>query len=109
MGQERIEKEMDEQRSLEKSIPDIYVNNVGFSISVYDVQFNFGVQSGPEEAPERVAIIRMSPQHALAMAKLLLKNLRVYEEKVGKINLPKELLKELGIEEDSPNESDAES
>lgn len=107
MSQEEPEKEMDKQKFSEKSVPDLYVNSTELQISIYDVQINFGIRSGSEEVPKDVAIIRMSPQHALAMSKLLLKNLRVYEEQVGKIYLPQNLLEELGIEGDDSDEVDA--
>ena len=37
------------------------------------------------------------------MTKMLLKNLQSYEKQVGKINLPQELLEEMGIEEGDSN------
>ncbi len=103
MNQETVIKEPKEQKLPKTSIPDFYVNSVSFGISVYDVQMNFGVQSGPDSPMEDVAVIRMSPQHALVMTKMLLKNLQSYEKQVGKINLPQELLEEMGIEEGDSN------
>ena len=105
---EKATKEIDEQKSLETFIPDIYVNSARISISVFDVQLNLALRSDPEGEAKEVAVIRMSPQHALAMAKLLLKNLRVYEEQVGKIALTQELLERLEIEGDGSSETGAE-
>ena len=107
MGQEKVTNEMDEGKSLDTSIPDFYVNEVGFVVSVYDVKINFRIASDPGQASEQVAIVRMSPQLALAMGKLLLRNLEDYEERFGKINLPQDFVEQLGISEDAPNETNS--
>jgi hypothetical protein len=79
-------------------IPEYYVNQVGFSFSVYDMTFSFGIQ-GKETKP--VVTIRMSPLHALVMSKILQKNLNLYEGKIGgKLQLPEDMCKEFGIKND---------
>jgi hypothetical protein len=107
VSQETMKKEVDEQKSPEKPIPDLYANSTEISISIYDVQIDFGIRSSTEETSKTVAIVRMSPQHALAMARLLLKNLREYERQVGKINLPRDLLEKLEVGEGSSDELDS--
>ena len=42
----------------------------------------------------------MSPQLAKVVGRLLVKNMQEYEQKVGKINLPPDILKEMGISEE---------
>ena len=107
MSEEEVKKEMDEQKSVEKCVPEFYVNTTNFTISPYDVQINFGIQSGSAQSVEDVVVIRMSLQHALVVSRLLLKNLRTAEETVGKINLPEYLLERLEVEDNSDG-SDAE-
>ena len=45
-------------------------------------------------------LTKAQKEHAKIMAKLLVKNMRLYEEQLGKIPLPADLYRELGIEED---------
>ena len=42
----------------------------------------------------------MSPQHAKVFGRILVKNMHAYEENVGKLNIPREILEELGILEE---------
>jgi hypothetical protein len=80
---------------------DVYANQVGFTFSVYDVVLDFGLQpTDPKGTRKSVVRVRMSPQHALVMIKLLVKNLNIYQEKMGPILLPEGLYKELGISKD---------
>jgi hypothetical protein len=80
---------------------DVYANQVGFSFSPYDVVLDFGLQPTDPKLPKKhVVRVRMSPQHALVMTKLLVKNLKMYEAQVGPIILPEGLYKELGISKD---------
>ena len=83
----------------EMEIPDVYTDSVGIAFGVYGFSFRFGVIEDDPTDPKPVAKVRMSPQHTLVLCQLLKKNMRLYEEKIGKINLPKELYEEMGIEE----------
>lgn len=78
---------------------DLYANQVSITSGTYDILFNFGLQYGPDPKVDRKSVVRvrMSPQHALVMSKVLAKNLTEYQKKAGKINLPPDLCKELGI------------
>ena len=60
MSQEKTIEEMDEQKLPRIPVPDFYVNNTEFVISAFDVQINFGVQSGVgvDRSSEDVAVIR---------------------------------------------------
>ena len=77
---------------------DVYTNSVQFLVTPYEVTMVFGLVSEPNKPAEELVRIRMSPQHALVMSKLLQKNLYGYRETVGKINLPSRLYQDLGIE-----------
>ena len=46
-----------------------------------------------------VANVIMSPQHAYVISRLLKKQVDLYEQQVGKIDLPHRLLNDLGLEE----------
>ena len=92
-----------------QSIPEFYTNTVKFLINPYDVQLTLGVMSELGKPSKEIAIIRMSPQHALVLSKLLGKNLQIYQEKVGKIVIPQQLLDQLGIAEDNPDAANDES
>ena len=90
----------------EKPVPDTYADSVMFEVSVYGVTLEFGQSQKPRpnvqgRVPHLPRVrVHMSPQHAKVMAKLLVKNMRQYEEQVGTIGLPKELLDDMGIEEE---------
>ena len=93
------------QEFLERSdVPDMYVDSVRIGVGPYGFVLELGIQGLPgtpaSEKPsiKRLAMVRMSPQHALILAKLLHKNVRAYEEKIGKINLPEKLFKDMDIE-----------
>jgi hypothetical protein len=78
--------------------PDLYTNTVQFMVTPYEVTMVFGLSSEPNKPPKEIVRLRMSPQHALVMSKLLQKNLLGYRETIGKINLPPRLFQDLGIE-----------
>ncbi len=86
--------------------PDFYVDSVRFGIGPYSFILELGAQGladtqASEPPPiKRLALVRMSPQHALVLSKLLAKNVAKYQEVFGKIILPDGMLRELGIEPD---------
>lgn len=80
-------------------ILDEYANTVRVSPTAYHVTLIFGRRTEPAEAEEIAAIIRMSPQLALVVSKVLEKVMRTYQESVGKIELPPRLFQDLGLEE----------
>jgi uncharacterized protein DUF3467 len=77
---------------------DLYTNSVQFMVSAYEVAMVFGLTSEPNLPPQQLVKIRMSPQHALVMSKLLQKHLLGYRENIGKIQLPPRLFQDMGIE-----------
>ena len=80
---------MDETRS------DFYANAVNVSTSIYDVSLFFSIQSPvvidkdskPLVETSAQCNVRMSPQHAKALAALLAKHIKKYEED-HKMELP---------------------
>ena len=66
----------------------VYANNVTLYVSRWDLKFSFGeikdVTDEKLRVNERVVVV-MSPQHALAFAETLNKNLKTYEDHFGPI------------------------
>jgi hypothetical protein len=79
--------------------PEMFADSAEIQINPYGVNLVFGVTHG-EQPTKRVVGVRMSPQHALVLTQLLRKNLKTYETKVGKIELPDGLYKGLQIEKE---------
>ena len=72
-------------KSLE-GLPTFYANNTNVTISAYDFKLIFSqiVESTDNKVNvEPQAIVFMSPQHAKAIADLLTKQIRTYEERTG--------------------------
>lgn len=87
-----------------EEVPEYYVDSVRIGSGAYGFALELGVQ-GLQDTPnseipgiKRVAIVRMSPQHALILAKLLRQNVDAYQSKVGPILLPRALYESLGLE-----------
>lgn len=84
--------------------PDYYVDAVRIAVGPYGFALELGIQGigdapGSEKPPtKRLALVRMSPQHAMILSKLLQKNVTAYQEKFGPIVLPDDMFRELGIE-----------
>ncbi len=78
---------------------DLYVNQVGVFFSAYDVVLDFGM-TDPKGERKPIVRVRMSPQHALVMTKLLAKNLDLYQKNIGKLELPDKLYQEINISKD---------
>jgi hypothetical protein len=85
-------------------IPEFYVDSARLAISPFGVVIDLGVTMADEtstsELPpvRRVARVRMSPQHALILGRLLNKTMATYQEKVGKLELPADIYKALGLD-----------
>ena len=77
----------------ERTIPEYYADSVRFELSVYGVTLEFGKTQQPTPGAQRPTPhvprfrVHMSPQHAKIMAKLFAKNMRQYEDMVGKLPL----------------------
>ena len=100
MNENMTDEKKEEQILSEHDIPEFYVNSVKIITHVFDIQMNLAVRRGTNNQPKEIALIRMSPQHALVMCKLLEKQLQTYENQFGKIPIPQKLLDSIGLEKD---------
>lgn len=67
-----------------------YANWVSIESNLFDVNLQFGQNNTPDNGDSKVPLaqIIMSPQHAKVLGIMLMQNIRNYEEKFGKINIP---------------------
>ena len=78
--------------------PEFYIDSYNLALSPYTVILDLAVRQGPEDV-ESLVRIRMSPEHAKAMAILFKRAIQDYERLTGvSIALPPELLKEKNID-----------
>lgn len=85
---------MDEDR-----VPSYYAGGVSIEMTPWDLTIRFSVREGPTPKDIRpVANVTLSPQHALILAKLLARQVDLYQQQVGKIDLPIRLYNDLGLE-----------
>jgi hypothetical protein len=73
--------------------PEIYANQVGLRVSPYDVALTFSLD-GVHGAKELVTVL-MSPPHARSLLLLLDRYMQHYEDTVGPVSLPDELVRRL--------------
>ena len=97
-------------------VPDVYVDQFQMVTSVWGITFTFGVRSftpmslDPDgkaieiaqddrllQRVEPKAIVRMGHNHAKVMLMLAAKQLKEYENRHGKINVPAETLQKLNL------------
>ena len=88
--------------------PEFYADAIRIGMTVYGFMFELGSaempepsQTHPEGTPiasKRLALVKMSPQHAAVFSKLLQRHLTMYQEKFGRINVPPEVYRGLGLE-----------
>jgi len=76
-------------------VPHSYANAVYVDYNPIEFFLKFGVSEPGSDKIDDHAKIHLSPQHAFLLNKVLERNIRDYEKKVGKIHLPKSLLKEI--------------
>ncbi len=79
--------------------PDLYSDSVRVASTPYSFIFQFGLVTESPGEQKPVATVRMSPQHAWVLSKILQRHLNEYESNIAPIQLPSELLKELGLDE----------
>jgi hypothetical protein len=79
--------------------PDLYSDSVRVASTPYSFIFQFGLVTESPGEQKPVATVRMSPQHAWVLARILQRHIGEYEQNVAPIRLPAELLKDLGIDE----------
>jgi hypothetical protein len=97
---------MDDVKEL---IPEFYINAIKLAMTAFDLTLELGVQEVPAvpDAPggtmevqstmRPTVRIRMSPQYAIVLGKLIDKVMQDYQAKNGYLQLPNEILTKLGI------------
>jgi hypothetical protein len=78
--------------------PEYYADQLQIGSNPWGFIFQFGLVSEGGSRP--VATVRMSPQHAKVMALLLKRVLTDWEEKMGTMDFPEELRRELNLPDD---------
>lgn len=87
-----------------EEVQEYYADGVEINLVMpWTVALTFSVKGiGPQAEPKRIAIVRMSPEHAKVVAMLLKKQIKGYEMNTGaNINLPHDMYSKLGL---SPTE-----
>src|ERR1700693_2660121 len=84
-------------------VPEYYVDSVRVGMSPFGMVMDLGVvnlEPGPKGEPtiKRLAILRMSPQHALVLSKVIAKQLATFQEQAGRINVPRVVYDAVGLE-----------
>ena len=83
----------------------IYVNFALVETGIYDISLILGehipqiTDQQTAVPPTACAIIKMSTIFAKVLMHILTKHLRIYEQQVGSITIPKSILHDLGLEE----------
>lgn len=84
-------------------MPEFYANTARLAHGPYDFVLELAlVQLGDMNSKEdpqvkRVALVRMSPQHALVLSKVFQTQVAAYEATHGPINLSEQFRREMGI------------
>jgi hypothetical protein len=98
-GNERAPQEPDEERTIERIIPEgkpvFYANIAAIGSTIWDFTLDFGLiqETGKEGVVFRdMARIIMSPPQAQVFAEILTQHVKQYQEKFGPIPRPEELI-----------------
>lgn len=80
---------------------DVYANGLQINSGPWDFTIEFYIKRSADakESPSLLGHVRMSPQHALILARLLQRQVDMYQEQIGRIVLPPKLYNDLGLEE----------
>lgn len=87
----------------QEAVPEYYADFVKISANLFSIILELGVQGVRESHPagrppaKILARVRISPPHAVILAKLLEKNLEAYQKAVGPIPIPEKVYQELGL------------
>lgn len=80
---------------------DVYANGVQISSTPWDFTIEFYLKRSADlkEPAEMLGRLRISPAHALILARLLQKQVDAYQQQIGPISLPPKLYNDLGLEQ----------
>src|SRR4030042_3373895 len=92
---------LDQQPEFEiaKDAQEYYVDSLNISTQLYGSTLFLGKTRPPDGKPLVVSIVKCSPQMLKVLGLIVDKNVRNYEREIGPISLPKQLLHNLGLEE----------
>jgi len=82
--------------------PEFYTNYARIFSTPYDILIEHGVRYAEAYSPSQVPLVRIrtSLEHAWVVAKILNRVIRKHIEMQGPIALPKDMVKELDLEEE---------
>ena len=83
-------KENNPQQQTNVQIPEIYANTAISNFSPYEFELTLGLASSNYEGVRPVVNVRISPQFAKELARILTNNVALYEEHVMQIPVMKE-------------------
>jgi hypothetical protein len=81
-----------------EEVPEYYVDSIRVAANLFSFVIELGIMGLPDapgsENPgtRRLALVRMSPHHALAFSKLLSDHLERYQSDIGRINIPDQFM-----------------
>jgi Protein of unknown function (DUF3467) len=80
---------------------DVYANGVQISSTPWDFTIEFYLKRSADlkQPAEMLGRLRISPAHALILARLLQKQVDAYQQQIGPISLPPKLYNDLGLEQ----------
>jgi len=90
----------------DREVFDVFADQFSLALSAWSAGLIFGqttlrlLPSDPTAPPEVVAVIRMSPQHAKAVAMVLRKSLKQLERENGELTVPEKILKLLELSQE---------
>ena len=73
------------ENNLNIEIPEVYSNEVMINTSPFEFEITLGLSSSNYQGVKPVANLRMSPQFAKEIAKVLVEKINVYQDSYGKI------------------------
>lgn len=94
-----VEPSPEELYETSEDVPEFYIDSMHFQTNLYTSTLYLGELKQGKKPILRVKV-KVSPHMLKAIALLLGKQIRAYEEGVGPVSLPKQLLHEWGLEEE---------
>ena len=85
---------------------EVYANSVRWTVGAFDFTMDFGVQGPPEPNAngmtpppiQQIVRVRVSPQVAYVLSRAMADGVSRYEREIGPIRLPRDYLKQIGLE-----------
>ena len=75
------------------SIPELYTNSAMINFSPFEFEMTLGLGSSTYQGVRPVVNVRMSPQFAKELARILSENVAAYENNFGQVALPEGIRK----------------